>query len=179
MPKHKTSRDEIIQNSLKLFEELGYANTSVKDIGDECGVYKGSIYHFFPTKLALLEAVFDHYYDISEKEVFRVAWNISLPHAVRIDTYFENYKKNIVKNSRIPLYIELISESRLTIEVGKLADIYLRDFLKSLQTLINHDEHGKRLMHLIIGYHISAIRERNTIDLSDIRTLTHTFAVVE
>lgn len=176
MPKHKTNPEDILSTSLRLFEELGYANTTMKDIADECGVYKGSIYHFFPSKSAILEAIFDDYIKSAEREIFSVAWNASLPQSTRIDIFFDRYKSQIVKSGRVPLFIELVLESRLSIEVGNLSDIFIRDFLKSLQTLINDQENGKRLLNLIIGYHISAISGINTLDLTDIRLLTHTFA---
>jgi AcrR family transcriptional regulator len=176
LPKHKTNRADILATTQRLFVELGYANTTMKDIADECGVYKGSIYHIFPSKLAILEAVFEDYIKSAEREIFSVAWNVTLPLTNRIDTYFDKYRTNIVRQGQIPLYIELVLESRLSVEVGNLSDIFIRDFLKSLQTLIKDDEHGKRLLHLIIGFHISAISGINTLDLTDIRLLTHTFA---
>jgi AcrR family transcriptional regulator len=51
-------REEITAAALELFAERGYAATPVASIARKAGLSKGSFYLYFPTKLALLEAVF-------------------------------------------------------------------------------------------------------------------------
>jgi len=46
----KTSREEILKESVKLFKIRGYYNTSMANIADACGLIKGSIYHHFKSK---------------------------------------------------------------------------------------------------------------------------------
>ena len=46
----KTSREEILKHSIKLFKINGYYNTSMANIADACGLIKGSIYHHFKSK---------------------------------------------------------------------------------------------------------------------------------
>lgn len=46
---------EILDAATKLFAERGYANTSVQAIIDAVGIAKGTFYHHFPTKEALLD----------------------------------------------------------------------------------------------------------------------------
>ncbi len=46
----KTSREEILKESIKLFKIRGYYNTSMVNIADACGLIKGSIYHHFKSK---------------------------------------------------------------------------------------------------------------------------------
>lgn len=55
------TRDRIIQSAARLFHEQGYAATGVATILREAGVNSGSLYHFFPSKEALLENVLDSY----------------------------------------------------------------------------------------------------------------------
>ena len=43
----------------RLFGTEGYAATSVEDLAREARVTTGALYHHFPTKLAVFEAVFD------------------------------------------------------------------------------------------------------------------------
>ncbi len=49
-------RSEILRISQQLFFMKGYENTSIKDIIDEVGIAKGTFYHHFDSKQALLEA---------------------------------------------------------------------------------------------------------------------------
>jgi AcrR family transcriptional regulator len=46
----KTSREEILKESAKLFKIKGYYNTTMSDIASACGLLKGSIYHYFKSK---------------------------------------------------------------------------------------------------------------------------------
>ncbi len=46
----KTTKEEILLEAIKLFKTKGYFNTSMADIGNACGLIKGSIYHHFKNK---------------------------------------------------------------------------------------------------------------------------------
>lgn len=46
----KTSKEEILQNAVKLFKVNGYYNTSMADIATSCHILKGSLYHHFKSK---------------------------------------------------------------------------------------------------------------------------------
>lgn len=50
--------DKILKNALRLFARHGYAETSFQMIADSCGASQSAILHHYPTKLALIEAVF-------------------------------------------------------------------------------------------------------------------------
>ena len=60
----KTARHKLVQMSLRLMLDKGYAGTSVDEICETAGVSKGSFYHYFSTKeeigLAALEAFIQH-----------------------------------------------------------------------------------------------------------------------
>ena len=49
----------ILNAALRLFGEAGFAAVSVNDIAAAAGVAKGAVYHHFPSKEALFEAVFE------------------------------------------------------------------------------------------------------------------------
>jgi TetR/AcrR family transcriptional repressor of nem operon len=51
------TRNRILEVAFRLFHEQGYHATSVATILREAGVNSGSLYHFFPSKEALLEGV--------------------------------------------------------------------------------------------------------------------------
>lgn len=57
---------EIVSTARRLFQTQEYDKTSMQDIMDALGIAKGTIYHYFTSKEALLEAVID---DIVEKNI--------------------------------------------------------------------------------------------------------------
>ena len=71
----KTSREEILKESIRLFKIRGYYNTSMANIADACGLIKGSIYHHFKSKdeiglesLKYIHSYFsEHIYSIADR----------------------------------------------------------------------------------------------------------------
>lgn len=53
----KTARDEILDAAAELFTTLGYASTSTRRIADAVGIRQASLYHHFPTKDDILDAL--------------------------------------------------------------------------------------------------------------------------
>ncbi|MHA6689632.1 TetR/AcrR family transcriptional regulator [Devosia sp. A449] len=49
--------DEVLDAALALFLEQGFAATKVEDVARRAGLSKGSVYLYFPSKDALLEAI--------------------------------------------------------------------------------------------------------------------------
>ena len=74
----KTSREEILKHSVKLFKINGYYNTSMANIADACGLIKGSIYHHFKSKeeigLESLKMIHQYFVD----EIYSVAYKEEL-----------------------------------------------------------------------------------------------------
>ena len=50
-------QEELLNTAQALFYTKGYSNTSVRDIIDTIGIAKGTFYHYFDSKVALLEAL--------------------------------------------------------------------------------------------------------------------------
>jgi AcrR family transcriptional regulator len=53
------TRAALVAAGRRLFGENGFRNTSVEDLAREARVTTGALYHHFPTKTALFEAVFE------------------------------------------------------------------------------------------------------------------------
>jgi AcrR family transcriptional regulator len=53
------TRAALVTAGRRLFGQAGFAATSVEDLAREAGVTTGALYHHFPTKAALFEAVFE------------------------------------------------------------------------------------------------------------------------
>lgn len=60
------ARDRLLATATRLVHERGYTAVSVSDICNEAGLKKGSFYHFFPSKHALVLATLDRFADYQE-----------------------------------------------------------------------------------------------------------------
>ena len=56
--KAEATRGRLIEIAGSLFAERGYENTSIEDVLEQAGVSKGALYHHFPSKDVLFEAVY-------------------------------------------------------------------------------------------------------------------------
>jgi AcrR family transcriptional regulator len=54
-------RLQIIHTALKVFAANGFKGASIKDIAAAAGISQGLMYHYFPSKEALLEATVQHH----------------------------------------------------------------------------------------------------------------------
>jgi AcrR family transcriptional regulator len=54
-------REQLLAVTLDLFAEKGVHGTSIRDIAQAAGITEGLIYHYFPSKSALLQAVIERY----------------------------------------------------------------------------------------------------------------------
>jgi AcrR family transcriptional regulator len=52
-------REQILEAALRVFARNGYARSTNKDVAQEAGITPGLIYHYFPSKEALLKAVIE------------------------------------------------------------------------------------------------------------------------
>lgn len=52
-------KDEILTAAAKLFAEKGFRNTNIIDIGQACKASKSRMYHYFPSKEAMLQAMLE------------------------------------------------------------------------------------------------------------------------
>jgi len=57
-------RGDILQSARQIFRERGYEGASVDDIAHHAGIAKGTVYLYFDSKLAILEALVDSYYEM-------------------------------------------------------------------------------------------------------------------
>ncbi|MEG1567773.1 MAG: TetR/AcrR family transcriptional regulator [Anaerovoracaceae bacterium] len=69
---NKTQR-KIIEESLKLFMEKGYEETTIQDIINAVGMSKGAIYHYFKSKEDIFDAIWSTCFD--ENNVYDSIFN--------------------------------------------------------------------------------------------------------
>ena len=63
MGRRSDARDRLLDGAESLFRERGFQSVSVAEMCAAAGVNKGSFYHFFPSKRALLLEVLDRAWD--------------------------------------------------------------------------------------------------------------------
>lgn len=66
-------REEIIRETVKLFAEKGYVNTSVNDILAAVNVAKGTFYYYFKSKESLLDAAIETFTERLSRDLNRIA----------------------------------------------------------------------------------------------------------
>jgi len=101
MPKQKVTAEEILKQSFKLFREKSYHNTSMADIADACGILKGSLYHYYPSKESLMSAVIDYAHTYFKEKIFSIAYDESLTPQQRIEKMFEKSEKTLLSDGNI------------------------------------------------------------------------------
>lgn len=67
-----STRARILNSALRLIWRHGYAEVGVNRLIEEAGIQKGSFYHFFPSKLDLLLAMFDHLWTVQRRQIARI-----------------------------------------------------------------------------------------------------------
>ena len=70
----ETRREEILEAAVRLWSRKGYDGTSMAAIAREVGLTKGTLYLYFPGKLALLDEVLRRYSLRPDVEALLAAW---------------------------------------------------------------------------------------------------------
>lgn len=69
--KRKSTREKILDTSITLFNEQGVENITTRHIGASISISQGNVHYHFPTKNAILEALFDQFLgSLTEAERF-------------------------------------------------------------------------------------------------------------
>lgn len=94
MPIQKVTKEEVVRQALLLFKKQGYHRTSMSDLAAACGLLKGSFYHYFSGKDALMKEVLDTVHQYFSTKVFPIAYDESL-------TPRERLEKMVAKQIRV------------------------------------------------------------------------------
>lgn len=71
----KIEKDELIGIAGRLFRINGYSNTSMQDIAEAAGLFKGSLYHYFANKDLLLIAAINKIHRHFDEHIFCLAYD--------------------------------------------------------------------------------------------------------
>jgi AcrR family transcriptional regulator len=124
---------ELIDAALHVFAEKGYRNTSLDEVATAAGVTKGTIYHYFDTKEALLLGVIQHYQALAFGRVEDVLREVHLPPSERIGLLVRRVFAGADRNRRNLLALLIRGVAH---EVPRVHERWLRDGPVRLWTLI-------------------------------------------
>ena len=129
----RNTKSKIVDAAWRLFYEQGYDDTTVEDIIEESGTSKGSFYHYFAGKDALLSSLsylFDEKYEEIEEE---------------IDPNISSFEKLMLYNEELFGMIE----NRISIDL--LARLYSSQLItKSEKHLLDRNRTYYKLLRLTI-----------------------------
>jgi AcrR family transcriptional regulator len=70
---HALRRDAFVDAAVRLIQTKGYEQMSIQDVLDELDTSRGAFYHYFDSKVALLEAVVERMVEVATAELAPVA----------------------------------------------------------------------------------------------------------
>ena len=134
MPVKKVEKYDIIKQALGLFRTQGYHKTTMANIGDACGLLKGSIYHYFSSKEDLmkevLEVLRDHYRD----RVFIYAYDETLTAAEKLKLLGEKSIDVFINGEGACLMANIAMETNDVVpEFRKPIKSFFDDWINALQ----------------------------------------------
>jgi AcrR family transcriptional regulator len=130
--------EKILVAAAEVFAEAGFAAATIQQIADRANTAVGSIYQFFPDKLAIFHALFTSHLqqiDIIEAEFFKGAVDAPISQKIDeyLDPYFTYFEQPIPRCILIQVYLqpieglaELMSDlpDRLSRQIDKHANLY-------------------------------------------------------
>jgi TetR/AcrR family transcriptional regulator, transcriptional repressor for nem operon len=96
MPVQKITREEILLKSQDVFRIKGYYHTSMNELAVACGLQKGSFYHYFPSKEALMKEILLYIQDYLKNRVNIIAYDETLPPSERLNKLLKKFGKAIL-----------------------------------------------------------------------------------
>jgi AcrR family transcriptional regulator len=96
MPVQKITKEEILLRSLNVIRRQGYYNTSMENLAEACGLKKGSFYHHFDSKEALMKAILEGIRTYMNTKVFSIAFEENGTEAERLSKMLFMLKKALL-----------------------------------------------------------------------------------
>jgi len=85
---YTSRRNEILDVARQLVYSKGYEQMSIQDVLDILKISKGAFYHYFPSKLALLDALVERIVNEAEQNIFPILDDMTLPALEKLQRFF-------------------------------------------------------------------------------------------
>ncbi|GAB4585448.1 TetR/AcrR family transcriptional regulator [Nocardia sp. IFM 10818] len=173
-------RQEILAAAVRVFARKGFAASRIDDVAAEAGIAKGSVYLYFDSRDALLDAAFDQYSGDSQEMVRHILEGGAPPlarfeelvrgilelissrpeHArILLDLWATDYMKTVYREHRQAIGLLLkeirpdLGEAHATVIVGVIEGVLL-------QWLVDPEVPIDRLAQPILDICLDGLRER-------------------
>jgi AcrR family transcriptional regulator len=97
MPVQKVTKEDILLNAADVFRERGYHNTSMQNIGEACGLLKGSLYHYFASKEILMQELLLWIHAHLKERIFPIALDTTLTPEQRLEKLLKKMGKLLLE----------------------------------------------------------------------------------
>lgn len=129
-----TTKEKILETSIKLFNEKGCINTSTRHISDKLGISVGNLYYHFKNKEEILIVIFINYINLVFKEVNAI--NYEKDQIFLFRDFLENNLETDIKYRflRLELNLLLISFPKFK----HIMEEQLKNEIQMLKKLLTH-----------------------------------------
>ena len=140
MARKKVNRESIIREALHLFRDRGYHATSMSDIGEACGLLKGSIYHYFPSKEALMQEVLVFLHEYYRHNAFRHANNPELGARQKLSMLAKFYQELFYGQDGGCLMANIAMETNGVVPAfNKPISIFFEEWINAMATIYREE----------------------------------------
>jgi TetR/AcrR family transcriptional repressor of uid operon len=132
----------IIKAGIVAFSKRGYQNTTMEEIAKEVGVTKGNLYHYFPSKLALLREIF-----LTLRQGFLKSLLEGLSKADSLEALTNAVDQIIDKqtpSAEVNLWFDLLAESTNDSEVEALLRTLNYEYLEAVKIALSNFPESER-----------------------------------
>lgn len=160
-----TRKEEIIEISIKLFNEKGCLNTSTRHIADELGISVGNLYYYFKNKEEIIIAIYEEFMNLISKYLifndednekafdFYIFFTAQLKIAIK-------YK--FINQEMLPLYqkfpkVKKVIKNNMEEKYKELKRLYKHQMKHGFMIILNDDELNFLISNTII------LRQHGTI----------------
>lgn len=116
--KSSTTRDQILDATIRCIAELGYANTTTTEIAKKAKLSRGATLHHFPSRIDIIRAAVDHLHQ-KRLRAFRKSVSNIPPDVDRVKMAMESYYAHVTH----PLFVaffELSVAARIDKELAAI-----------------------------------------------------------
>lgn len=97
MPTQKITKEDILSKSSDAFRLKGYHNTSMQDLAECCGLLKGSLYYYFPSKEMLMKELLVSIHKYLVERIFPIAQDAALTPDERMEKLLKKMGKLLLE----------------------------------------------------------------------------------
>lgn len=137
MPVQKITKEEIVRKAIIVFRKQGYNKTSMRDLAQACGLQKGSFYHYFSSKEALMLEVLTTLLEYYRKKIFAIAYEeVERSPLARLQAFFDQQAPIFTQDLAGCLFGNITLETiSVEAEFRRVLQAFFKDWVAAFQYL--------------------------------------------